>query len=254
MTVRWLTAFIDRPAHDFDATIEFWQRATGSTLSPSRGRDGEFATLIPSSGDPYLRVQRIADGPGGCHLDVHVDDIAATTRRAEALGARVHDALDDLVVMSSPAGGVLCVVAHDGEPVRPQPIGQDGRRTIVDQLCLDIGRRDYESECAFWRDLTGWQHRQALLPGFSYLVRPDEMPLRLLLQRTDEEAPVRQAEAHLDLACDDADAACLDHVALGATVRARLEYWITMLDPAGLPYCLTRRNPDTGTLAPPSGG
>jgi hypothetical protein len=35
-------------------------------------------------------------------------------------------------------------------------------------------------------------------------------------------------------------------------VQARHEYWTTMLDPSGLPYCLTRRNPDTGLVASPT--
>jgi uncharacterized protein (TIGR03083 family) len=32
--------------------------------------------LLPSDGDAYLRVQRISEGSGGCHLDLHVSDLA----------------------------------------------------------------------------------------------------------------------------------------------------------------------------------
>ena len=61
------------PAASFDAGTAFWRQVTGYGLSPFRGPDGEFATLLPPAGDAYLRVQRILDGPGGCHLDLHVD-------------------------------------------------------------------------------------------------------------------------------------------------------------------------------------
>ena len=77
MAIRWLTIFLDFPAQDFGTGVAFWREITGSGLSPCRGTDGEFATLLPSHGDPWLRVQRVLDGPGGCHLDLHLDADAA---------------------------------------------------------------------------------------------------------------------------------------------------------------------------------
>jgi len=56
MPVRWLTVFLDFPADDFDAGVAFWREVTGCGLSPLRGAEGEFATLLPASGDAYLRV------------------------------------------------------------------------------------------------------------------------------------------------------------------------------------------------------
>src|SRR5690242_21756260 len=90
MSLRWLTIFLDFPAGSFDAGTAFWQAVTGSGLSPARGADGEFATLLPPAGDAYLRVQRLRDGAGGCHLDLHVDtatgSLDAAAARAEAAG------------------------------------------------------------------------------------------------------------------------------------------------------------------------
>jgi Glyoxalase-like domain len=57
------------------------------------------------------------------------------------------------------------------------------------------------------------------------------------------------ATAHPDLACDDVDAETTRHEALGATVVRVMPNWTTLRDPAGLSYCITRRNPDTGTLS-----
>jgi hypothetical protein len=49
MAVKWLTVFFDFPADTFDAGVAFWREVTGSGLSPFRGADGEFATLVPAS-------------------------------------------------------------------------------------------------------------------------------------------------------------------------------------------------------------
>jgi hypothetical protein len=73
--VRWLTVFLDFPAGSFGARVAFWREVTGSALSSFRGAAGEFATLLPSAGDAYLRVQRTADGSSGHHLDLHVDPV-----------------------------------------------------------------------------------------------------------------------------------------------------------------------------------
>jgi hypothetical protein len=68
------------------------------------------------------------------------------------------------------------------------------------------------------------------------------MAIGLLLQRLDDEQPV--VTGHLDLASDDADAEALRHVALGAHVVRRTAGWITLLDPTGRDYCITRRPVD----------
>jgi hypothetical protein len=60
--------FLDFPVGSFGAGVAFWREVTGSTLSPFRGATGEFATLLPPSGDAYLRVQRVAV-PGPVQLD-----------------------------------------------------------------------------------------------------------------------------------------------------------------------------------------
>ncbi|NDL60603.1 VOC family protein [Phytoactinopolyspora mesophila] len=252
MPVHWLVAFIDRPEASFAAATDFWLEVTGSTLSSFRGEHKEFATILPPEGDAYLRVQRVTDGPGGSHLDLLVDDMTAMAAHAQRLGARPVRELADVIVMHSPAGFAFCLASHNAESSRPGPVSLGaGPHTIVDQLCIDVPRTRFESECAFWTELTGWPLRPGSRPEFSYLERPPAMPLRLLLQRTDIAAPGARALAHLDLACDDATAAAAVHEELGAEVLARHEHWITMKDPAGVAYCLTRRNPDTGRLTSP---
>jgi len=127
MSIRWLTVFLDFPAGSFDAGVAFWREVTGYGLSAARGAHGEFATLQPSAGDAYLRVQRIRDGAGGCHLDLHVDTETASldtvARRAQEAGALVRNAEPGLVVAESPGGFLFCLTRWDGERVVPPPLG-----------------------------------------------------------------------------------------------------------------------------------
>jgi hypothetical protein len=251
VSIRWLTAFIDRPAASFESSVRFWTATTASALSPARGDRAQFATLLPPDGDAYLRVQRVASG-GGSHLDVHVDDIDAFTRRAVELGASNDGPSEGVNVLRSPAGLSWCVVGHDGASVRPDPLLlRSGAASLVDQLCIDIPAGCFAAECAFWSGLTGWELRtSSVRPEFTFLLRPAWSPLRLLLQRRDDVDGT--AEAHLDIATDDVVGLVAHHATLGAEVVRAFDHWTTMRDPAGLPYCITRRDPRTGLL-PPSG-
>ena len=237
-----MTAFLDLPAPDHGAGTSFWLAATGTSLSPSRGEHDEFATLVPADGDPYLRVQRV-DGRGGVHLDLHVDDVIGFAWRAVSLGAtEVARPSDELVVLQSPGGLPFCVV---GEPGAVRPTIQPG---LVDQVCLDITPSAFEAEAIFWAELTSWEPRQSNRREFVYLVRPAGQPLRLLLQRLDDERP-GPVTAHLDLAAGaEVEAVVAAHVALGARQLRRTASWVTMRDPVGREYCITRRDPVTGLL------
>ncbi|GAA1696294.1 VOC family protein [Fodinicola feengrottensis] len=243
MRVNWVTAFLDLPRRaDVRAAEAFWLDVTGTTLSARRGEFLEFATLLPAEGDACLRLQ-VVDGDGGCHLDLHVEDVRAEIAGAVALGAEVVDDKGTLVVFRSPGGFPFCVVAHHSESVRPEPaIWPDGQRSAVDQLCLDIPPATYQREADFWSALTGWERHPA--GEFEHLVRPDRMPIRLLLQRLEEPEPF--VRAHLDLACDGREPEVRRHQALGASFVRATDDWLTLLDPAGLPYCITTRVPAGG--------
>ncbi len=269
MTILWLTAFIDIPAEGFERDVAFWAAVTNSTLAARRGEHEEFATLVPPDGDAYLRVQRIGDGPGGVHLDLHVDDISAFVKRAEGLGAREPEhgtdpvldraAAQDLPMahggvmrMRSPGGLVFCVVSHGGEVDLPSArIGPGGTPSQADQVSLDIPHDLFDVETRFWTELTGWDlARSERRPEFAILARALELPVRLILQRLGEDDPRAAARAHLDVSCgSDVDQVAAEHIALGSTVRSVERFWTTMVDPGGLEYCLTRRDPGTGLVS-----
>jgi hypothetical protein len=250
-TVSWVTAFLDLPPDVHEASTRFWSAVTAYAVSPPRGEHAEFTTLVPPVGDPFLKIQRTSGGSTtapGLHLDLHVTSEADSAARAEGLGAEVvHRSEHGYVVLRSPGGFVFCFV-HEVLSERPWPTRwPQEHESVVDQVCLDIPADAYETECAFWSALTGWPVRGSVSrPEFRHLVRPDGIPIRLLLQRLDasEEGPVT---GHLDLACDDRPTEVARHEALGATVVAdHGGGWTTLRDPAGALYCVTDRDPRSG--------
>jgi hypothetical protein len=250
MSFRWLTIFLDFPADAFAPGVAFWQAVTGSGLSAHRGATGEFATLLPPDGDAYLRVQRLAAGEGGCHLDLHVDTdtepLAEAAERARSLGARLLHTEDGLIIAASPAGFTFCLVAWHGEHIVPSPLPTappgDAGASRVDTVCIDIQPAEFERECAFWAALTGRQTRPAPVPGFAFLRMPPGMPVRIILQRLEDAAPEQRARAHVDFGAPD-PATVGAHVALGARVATEQEHWTVLTDPAGREYCLVHRPP-----------
>ncbi len=246
--IYWTSAFLDFAPASFEAGVAFWAEVTGYPVSAPRGENGQFATLLPPAGDDFLRVQRLLDGPSRRHLDLHVPDVLAAADAAVVLGATiVAQPPDDYVVLTSPGGFTFCFVSHPSS-VRPRPARWRQHASLVDQLCLDVRAADADAETEFWTALTGWPVTPSSAPHFRPLLRPDGMPLRLMIQIVgDDRFP---ATAHLDLACDDRPAETERHQVLGAAVRRVAEHHTVLTDPVGSAYCITDRDPSTGRLRP----
>lgn len=234
----WIQLFLDTPAAAFDEAVGFWSAVTGWEASERRGEDDQFLTLQPPSGTPWVRMQAV-DGSVGVHLDLDSADRTGAIEHARSLGATTAWTYHDVEVMRSPGGFVFCQTLLDGAPA----LVRDGS-TILDQVCLDIPSHVWETEVAFWRDLTGRELQTGTLPGFVRLV--EEGRPRLLLQRLDEDSgPVR---AHPDLATATRADDVRRHVALGASLDAEHERWSVLTAPGGQVYCLTDRDPATGRV------
>ncbi len=228
MRPTWLTAFIDLPAAAYDSGVAFWAGVTGYSVSASRGEHDEFATLVPPEGDAYLRVQRVADGPGGVHLDVHRPGHPFEVRR-------------------SPGGLAYCEVSEPLSRRPPMATWPGGHRSQVDQVCLDIAPAAYERECAFWSDLTGLPQRDSTyFAEFRTLERPPDQPIRLLLQRVGDDRS--EVTAHLDVYTTDLAAETRRHEALGAKVLREHQHFTVLTDPTGAAYCITPRHVQTGMV------
>ncbi|EGD54144.1 VOC family protein [Gordonia neofelifaecis] len=243
MHVRWLTAFFDFPAAEFGAEVTFWRAISGSTVSPPRGEHKEFATLEPFHGDPYLRVQRVADGPGGMHLDLHVDDPSAGAREAESLGATVESTTEEFITMRSPAGGVFCLIPSGDESVRARPIRWPGGGiSIIDQLRFQVPSTEFDAEVAFWADLTGKDAGDTTAVDEVALNNSPRLSLQVVILRTGEDV----ASAHTGIAASNLSDEVERHEDWGATIVERCDDSVRMADPSGRLYCITARNPRTG--------
>ena len=249
--IHWVYAFIDRRREDFDRAAQFWTAVTDTRLSSRRGDAQEFATFLPESGDAYLKLQGVIEGGGG-HLDFALEeqDIAGEVRRAVDLGAEVLEEIDGFAVLRSPAGLPFCYVTWEGEKTRPGVVSHSGGgASRLDQACLDIGPSQYAAEAQFWQAVTGWERISSSLPEFEVLkpLKPGPaIPVRILLQRLDEDRP---ATVHHDLACSDAERVRAVHEAHGARFERPGTGWLVMCDPVGGTYCLTMRDPETGSLS-----
>ncbi|GAB6902881.1 hypothetical protein JCM9957A_59730 [Kineosporia succinea] len=226
--------FLDFPSAGFAEGVDFWRRVTGTSLSGPRG---EFVTLVPPEGDAYLRAQRLGSGPARCHLDLHVDDVFAAASRAAELGAVVDLRGDEHVALTSPGGQAFCFVPEEGESTVPGPF-EDAR---LDQVCIDIPPRLWDAECAFWRDVTGLPLDHVGNSEFARLRVPSSLPLKVLLQRLDDDAPA--VRSHPDFATLRRSVLAPAHAAAGAHVGPANEQWTVMSDPQGRVYCLTGRRP-----------
>jgi hypothetical protein len=245
--IRWVYAFIDRRREHFDRAAQFWTAVTDTRLSSRRGDAREFATLVPESGDAYIKLQGVIEGGGG-HLDLAIDpeDVEHEIRRAVDLGAEVLEEIEGFALLTSPAGLLFCFVSWEGEKARPDLAGHPGGAVSrLDQVCLDIGPSRYDAEAAFWHAVTGWQRVRGSLPEFEVLKSGPEIPVRILLQRLGEDRP---AAVHHDLACSDVEQVRAVHEAHGARLLGRGVHWLVMADPVGGTYCLTARDPRTGSL------
>lgn len=248
--VRWVTAFVDRRAESFRETLDFWQAVSGCHLSPWRGANEEFATLLPDDGsDAHLRIQRTASASCGSHIDLHVKDVRSGVEDCLQLEASIVADHVGYVVLQTPGGLPFCVVAHHGERRRQRPValGDSGPKTLLDQLSVDVDSQAFDDEVRFWAAITGWDALAARRPEFVPLARQPAMPLRIMLQRRTK--PAGATGCHLDFACDDVAAATQAHSARGASVVSTHRYWTVLADPSGTHYCLTARLPETGTLA-----
>ena len=239
----WVHAFVDVPAEQAGAAQAFWSAVTGWPPGDPWPGHPEFVSLTPPSGTPYLHVQTV-DAPSRVHLDL-LGDLTADPARLERLGAVRGYRGDGWQAMTSPAGLPFCVCDESWPHRRPGAAAwPGGHRSRLVQLCVDVPARQHDGERDFWRVATGWADEPTDAPEFSRLVHRAESALQLLVQRLGEDDGGTRARAHLDLGTDDLDAEVARVQALGARVLWPGEGFVALADPVGLPFCVTRNDPD----------
>ena len=237
----WIHLFLDVPRASWAESVEFWSAVTRWTPSAPRGETQQFLTLEPDSGDGWLKLQAVDDGPR-VHVDLDSADRAAAIARSIDLGSKQAWRYHDVQVMRSPGGLLFChTVGHEA-----RGFGR-GSSSVLDQVCLDIPAPLWDREVEFWHTMTGRELEKGLRPEFAFLGDPDpEGGLRILLQRLDStDGPVR---AHPDFAVADREAETARHVRWGAHTLNVMERWTVMQAPDRHAYCLTDRDPTTGRV------
>lgn len=105
---------IDVPAAGHDRELAFWSAAVGQPLTRFDAHPEYHGA--PLHGTEFgLLIQRLGDGPGRVHLDIHTDDLAAEVARLEELGAERVQQVHAWWILRDPAGLLFCVI--------PEPAG-----------------------------------------------------------------------------------------------------------------------------------
>lgn len=100
---------IDVPPADHDRELAFWSAATGQPLAQFDSHPEYHGAALPGQ-EFWLLVQRLDEGPGGVHIDIHTDDPAAEIARLEKLGAELVRQAHSWWIMRDPAGLLFCVI------------------------------------------------------------------------------------------------------------------------------------------------
>lgn len=249
MVLSWMYLFLDTPTARWASGQAFWSEITRTAVSSARGEDGQFVTLLPATGDPWLKMQAVPGDRASVHLDLDSADREPRIRQSYDLGATFAWRYHDVTVLRSP-GGLLFCHTRAREDTTPR-LARDGT-AVADQVCIDIPPRLWDTEVRFWCELTGRALHPGRRPEFAVLRDPDPAgPPRILLQRLDDDTP--EVTAHLDLATADRAGDTRRHEALGARTVRVCTQWTVMRAPSGHVYCLTDRSPCTGAVIEPMG-
>ena len=108
-----LKIVIDVPPAEHDRELAFWSAATGQPLAQF-DRHPEYHGAALQGQDLWLLIQRLDEGQGRVHIDIHTDDPIAEMARLEKLGAELVQQAHSWWVMRDPAGLLFCVI-----PERP---------------------------------------------------------------------------------------------------------------------------------------
>jgi glyoxalase superfamily protein len=100
---------IDVPPAHHDLELAFWSAATGQPLARFDRHPEYHGAALPGQ-DLWLLIQRLDDGRGRVHIDIHTDDPAAEVARLETLGAELVQEVHSWWVMRDPAGLPFCII------------------------------------------------------------------------------------------------------------------------------------------------
>jgi hypothetical protein len=113
-----LKIVIDVPPAEHDRELAFWSAATGQPLAQF-DRHPQYHGAALHGQDLWLLIQRLDEGQGRVHIDIHTDDPIAEMARLEKLGAELVEQAHSWWVMRDPAGLLFCII-----PERPGTLNE----------------------------------------------------------------------------------------------------------------------------------
>jgi Glyoxalase-like domain len=110
-------------------------------------------------------------------------------------------------------------------------------RSLITAIVIDVPSDRHADEVAFWSGAAGKDLPELSHPEYhGARLTPT---LVLLVQELGDGAP----RVHVDIHTDDVDAEVTRLTALGAHEVERVDNWVVMRDPAGLPFCVVAAPP-----------
>jgi hypothetical protein len=116
-------------------------------------------------------------------------------------------------------------------------------RSAITAIVIDVPSEYHADEVGFWAGASGKELKR--LNHDEYHGARLSSTLVLLVQELGDGAP----RVHIDIHTDDVDAEVARLAALGAAEVDRVDDWVVMRDPAGLPFCVVHARP--GSLEGP---
>ena len=255
-SVRWVSAHLVTPSEQTLERVSFWSRITDYPLQEPTPTY-ESRALLPTSGGAYLFAAEQDALEPDVRLGIHFRN--AKGMRSEGLrhGGQLLEESADACVFMSPGGLIWTAYVWQGQRQVPtaatiSPAFFEGYevRTRVDQVAMDVPGPVFDREVEYWANLLGWRVIDAARPEYVALV-DRSMPMRLMIHRDVYRDASQSVSIHLDVAgggAADVDRLVAWHRQMGARLTSRQPWWVTMLDPTGGSYCLTRRDPRTGAI------
>lgn len=110
-------------------------------------------------------------------------------------------------------------------------------RSLITAIVIDVPTAQHAAELAFWGGATGKDLPELSHPEYhGARLTPTSI---LLVQELGHGEP----RVHIDIHTDDVAAEVSRLAALGADEVERVDDWVVMRDPAGLPFCVVPAPP-----------
>jgi predicted enzyme related to lactoylglutathione lyase len=184
------------------------------------------------------------------HLDFLVDDVSAAVDKAIKLGATKPETQyggTTCVTLQDPEGHPFCLIQRQSNKSEFDLYFEQKGYGVLPIPSVNIDCPDTKKLREFYAELTEWDrdfHWTALVADNGLVVHFMQSDFDYVPPVWPEEPEKQHKQMHFNFQVDDLPAAVDEAVRLGATKAKSQyggEYFVTLFDPDGHPFCLCRR-------------